>query len=94
MENILNNGFLELVCFCLKTGDPKFIAVSLEALANLLNFGKIYQESLGKNIIISKLEEIGMFDYLEKLQFHSSEIVYEKAVKLLENFFETEYQTD
>jgi len=38
-EIIIKQGIIELICFCLKNNDAKFIAVSLEALGNLLNFG-------------------------------------------------------
>jgi hypothetical protein len=92
MELILKQGILELVCHCLSMEDAKYIAVSLEALGNLLNFGKMYYTVDGRNLIVQKLEEIGMFDVLEKLQMHPVEIVYEKTIKLLETYFETENQ--
>lgn len=72
--------------------DAKYIAVSLEALTNLLNFGKTYYTQDGKNLIVKRIEELGMYDLLESLQMHPVEIVYEKTVKLLETFFETENQ--
>lgn len=92
MEKILNDGILELICHCLKSNDAKYIAVSLEALGNLLSFGKSYYMLNGKNLIVKKIEELGMFDILENLQFHPVEIVYEKTIKLLEAYFETENQ--
>jgi hypothetical protein len=91
MEHIINQGILELICFCLKLKDAKFIAVSLEALGNLLNFGKTYSMD-GKNPIVAMIDKLGMFDVLENLQLHPVEIVYEKTVKLLENYFDTENQ--
>lgn len=33
---------------------------------------------------------MGMFDVLEKLQYHPVEIVYEKTLKLLEMYFDTQ----
>jgi hypothetical protein len=77
----------------LKLKDAKYIAVSLEALSNLLAFGKLYYTNeYGKNLIVEKIEELGMFDVLENLQMHPVEIVYEKTIKLLETFFDTENQ--
>lgn len=90
MEYIIRQGILEMVCECLKMKDPKFIAVSLEALGNLLNFGKIYYTENGRNLIVAKVEQLGMFDVLESFQYHPVEIVYEKTIKLLEAYFETE----
>lgn len=92
METILQQGILELICHCLSRKDTKNVAVSLEALTNLLNFGKTYYSVDGKNLIVKRIEELGMFDQLENLQLHPAEIVYEKTVKLLETFFDTENQ--
>lgn len=92
METILKQNILELICHCLSMKDAKYIAVSLEALTNLLNFGKLYYSQSGKNLIVKRIEELGMFDVLENLQMHPVEIVYEKTVKLLESFFDTENQ--
>ena len=93
MEYILKQGILELICHCLKSNDAKYIAVSLEALSNLLNFGKLYLTTEdGRNLIVAKIGEMGMFEVLENLQLHPVEIVYEKTVKLLETYFDTENQ--
>ncbi len=92
-ELIIQQGILNLICYCLKLKDAKYIAVSLEALSNLLAFGKLYYTNeYGKNLIVEKIEELGMFDVLENLQMHPVEIVYEKTIKLLETFFDTENQ--
>jgi len=93
MNVLLNQGALELICFCLKSNDAKYVAVSLEALANLLNYGKLCMGmSDGKNFIVTKVGELGMFEVLENLQYHPVEIVYEKTIKILESYFDTENQ--
>lgn len=91
MEIIINQGILDLICHCLTLKDAKYVAVSLEGLTNLLNFGSLYytQEN-GKNLITQRIEQMGMFDILESLQTHPVEIVYEKTIQLLEKYFETE----
>jgi importin subunit alpha-1 len=91
-EIILKQGILEVICHCLKMKDAKYIAVSLEALGNLLAFGKNYAGEGQPNPIVKRIEELGMFDILENLQLHPVEIVYEKTVRLLETYFETENQ--
>lgn len=90
MEVILDQGILEIICNCLRLPDPKFMAVSLEALSNLLQYGSFHPSSNGVNLIVNKIEKLGMFDFLESLQFHPDEIVYEKTIKLLELYFNTE----
>jgi len=75
--------------FAFFSNDPKIIAVSLEALHNLLQFGKtFFALENGSNPIVKKIEELGMCDRLEQLQYNPIEIIYEKALKLIETFFE------
>jgi hypothetical protein len=90
MDVIISQNIIELICECLKLEDPKYIAVALEALANILTFGKTYYIENGVNLVLKKIEELGVTDLLESLQYHPVEIVYEKTLKLLEAFFETE----
>jgi len=42
VDIITKQGIIETVCQCLNINDPKVIAVSLEGLGNLLNYGKIF----------------------------------------------------
>lgn len=86
LEKLLSQGILELICLCMKNKESKYIAVSLEGMTNLLNYGKINQIN-GVNPIALKLEKMGFLDYLESLQRHHVEIIYEKTIRILENFF-------
>ena len=92
MDLIISQGIIELICDCLKIQEPRYIAVSIEALGNLLTFGKNYYTQNGINLILKRIQELGMNDLLESLQYHPVEIVYEKTLKLLEAFFDTENQ--
>jgi len=89
IKKILNQGILGIICDCLKMEDAKYLAVCLEAFGNLLAFGRKNNPD-GPNIIVNEVEKMGMFDVLEKLQYHPVEIVYEKTLKLLETYFETQ----
>ena len=89
MKKILDQGILKIICECLKLNDAKLLAICLEALGNLLVFGeKFSQNPAGENPIVYEIEKMGMFDILEKLQLHQSEIVYEKTLKILEKYFD------
>ena len=90
MQILIEQHIIELICDCLKMKDAKYLAVSLEAFGNLLAYGKKYLMIDGVNRIVTKVEELGMFDVLENLQYHPVEVVYEKTIKLLETYFETE----
>ena len=89
LKKILNDGILRIMSDCLKMEDAKYLAVCLEGFGNLLAFGKKSNPN-GPNPIVIELEKMGMFDVLEKLQLHPVEIVYEKTLKLLETYFETQ----
>ncbi len=86
MEKLFNQGILELICHCIKHKESKYIAVSLEALSNLLQYGKL---NLIKNVnlVALKLDKLGILDYLESLQRHHVELIYEKTIKILETYF-------
>lgn len=86
MEKLLNDGILDLLCICLKNKESKYIGVSLEAISNLLSYGKNYPVN-GENPIALKLEKNGTLDLLELLQRHHIEVIYEKTIKILETYF-------
>ena len=90
MKKILEQDILSTMNYCLLIDDAKNLAVNLEALGNLLAFGKNnkYNEI---NPVVKEMERIGMIDVLEKLQTHPVEIVYEKTLKLLLEYFEVQY---
>ena len=86
-KKILDQGILGIICECLKMNDAKNLAVCLEALGNILAFGKKSNPD-GNNPIIDEIEKLGMFDILEKLQFHPVEIVYDRIIKILDTYFD------
>ena len=90
MKKILEQDILLTMNNCLLIDDAKNLAVNLEALGNLLAFGKNNKFN-DVNPVVKEMERIGMVDVLEKLQTHPVEIVYEKTLKLLLEYFEVQY---
>ena len=90
MKKILEQGILLTMNNCLMFDDAKNLAVNLEALGNLLFFGKNNKID-GVNPVVKEMERIGMVDLLEKLQTHPFEVVYEKSLKLLLEYFDVQY---
>ena len=90
-EILFKQNILDLNCYLLKLfKESKYIAVCLEALGNLLEFGKKYFVNETGNPVVNELIKKGMCDYLEELQLNPNELIYEKALKLIENYFETD----
>lgn len=90
MKKILEQNILGCIKFCLLINETKNLAVNLEALNNLLQFGKEHKLN-NVNIVAEEMERIGMLDILENLQSHPVEIVYEKTLKLLCDHFEVQF---
>lgn len=89
MKKIIDEGIVEIICSLLKEKNTKILCISLEALGNLLIFGKKNSVN-GRNFIVEKIENCGAEDDLVNLQYHSLDIVYQKALYILENYFDTE----
>ena len=89
LENLINNGLLKAICDGIKGDEIKEIAVCLEGLFCLLNFGKQCSKD-NYNAITYEIEKMGMLDIIENLQYNRNEFVYEKAYLLIENFFNFE----
>ena len=69
----------------------------MEGIENILKFGKehfIGKE--GENLFAVELEACGGVDNLEELQLHKNHEVYDRAVRMLETYYnlEVENQND
>ena len=90
LEKLLMNGLLKVICDCIKGEEIKEIIICLEALSHLLSFGEKYRVD-DRNLIMEEIEKMGMYDILEKLQYHRNDIIYERAYAIIQNFFKYEY---
>lgn len=87
LNKIVDLGIVEIICSFLKEKTQNnIIVISLEALGNLLAYGK--KNSVNEvNEIVKRIEN-GEND-LKQLQFHSIGMIYEKALFILEKYFDT-----
>jgi len=71
------------------------ILVAMEAIENILRVGKkAAGANNGTNKYAEFVEECGGLDNLEVLQRHENEEIYDKAVKILRNYFDSEEAED
>ena len=78
---------VEIICSFLKEKIQKILLL-LEALGNLLAYGK--KNSVNEeNEIVKRIVNCGGENDLEQLQFHSVGMIYEKALFILEKYFDT-----
>jgi importin subunit alpha-1 len=78
-----------------KCQDPKVIQVALEGMSNILLVGKREADKVGgENKFATILEECYGLDYLEELQHHENQEIYEQVVKMLREYFDSEEDDD
>jgi hypothetical protein len=72
------------LCDLLKSQEPKFVAVILDALMTLLTSAKKH-DYLER--VTNAVEECGGLDILESMQNHDNQEIYEKVYHIIETFF-------
>lgn len=93
IDYLVQKGCIASFCAQLSCKDAKMISVALEGLQNILQRGA-HLTAASENPYAIKVEECGGLDSLEKLQEHPNRDIYEKAVRLLEDFFDAEEEVD
>jgi len=89
---ILNNGVFSCLVELLQEQDAKILQVALEGIQNCLKWGKQFNlnDESGTNKFVVELENKGGIDSLENLQNHPNHDIYEKALQILEGYFDAE----
>lgn len=86
-------GCVKPLCDLLTCSDVRIVTVALEGLDNILRVGETLRElagANGSNPFATLVDEAEGIEKIEELQNHSNEDVYEKAVALLETYFDVE----
>ena len=90
---LLNNGVFKCLLELLdEVSDARMLNELLEGIENCLKWGKqlnLVDES-GANRFVMALEEQGGIGKIENLRTHPSNEVHERAIRILQNYFETE----
>lgn len=83
--SMVDAGGLEplIEVLALENIDPAFLVAILDALRKVLEVGENFANQSYEQLI----DENNGIEYLEELQTHPSEIVYEKVVSLIEDYF-------
>lgn len=87
---LVSQAAIPALCTMLKCGDVKMVMVVLDALINILKVGQKQSKGTEDNHYAEMVEECGGLDLLEELQRHENEEVYDKCVKILQEYFESE----
>lgn len=92
---LAQNNAIEPLCSMFNCPDPKMIVVAMEGVENILRVGQRTSEAENcANKYAEKVEECGGLDSLENLQTNQNEDVYNKAVRILKDYFEHEEEEE
>ncbi len=88
---LVAQGCIKPLCDLLTASDARVITVALEGLENILKVAENDSKNTGgRNEYADFIEEAEGLDKIEQLQVHQNIDIYEKAVKILENYFAAE----
>jgi len=90
IKYMVDQNLIEPMCELLQCSDARIILVALEGLENLLKVGDKESKDNSSNEYVLLIEEHHGVDYIEQLQNHPNNEIYEKAVIILENYFAAE----
>jgi HEAT repeat protein len=95
IKYMVENGCIAPICDLLDVPEPKIVNVALEALENILRVGKEEVDAIGGNNVYSLIvQEVGGIDKIEGLQSHQNDEIYDRAVSILETYFDIEEPAD
>ncbi|CAB4061038.1 KPNA2_7 [Lepeophtheirus salmonis] len=81
---LLQTGVLKPLCDLLNTKDDLMVSVILDSITNVMSAA----QSIGEVEKVGEIiEECGGLDKIESLQNHANDKIYEKALKIIQNFF-------
>ncbi|KAI3438906.1 hypothetical protein D9Q98_001320 [Chlorella vulgaris] len=93
IKYLVSQGGIKPLCDLLSCSDARIVTVALEGLENILKVGEAEKElggATGTNPFAQLVDEAEGLDKIEDLQNHSNEDIYEKAVAILEAYFDVE----
>jgi len=88
---LVQQGCVPPLAELLNVQDPKIIIVALEGLENILKIGDAEAKHMGTdNMMVQIVEQSNGAANIEQLQHHENEDIYNKAVRILEQYFNVE----
>ncbi|XP_071954885.1 importin subunit alpha-1-like [Antedon mediterranea] len=84
---LVRAGVVPPLCKMLDVKEAKIVMISLDALNNILIAADKLEQ---KPKITAVIEQIGALDTIEKLQTHTNEEIYQKALNIIDNHFPLE----
>lgn len=93
IKYLVSAGCIRPLCDLLTCADVRIVTVALEGLENILKVGETEKElqgANGNNPYAELVDEAEGLDKIEELQNHNNEDIYNKAIGILEAYFDVE----
>lgn len=90
---LVQQGSIAALCNLLTAQDSKIITVVLEGLENILKVAAQRPGAINEHVI-RMFSECGGLEKIEALQSHSNQSIYQRALKILTNYFGGEEEDD
>mmetsp|Transcript_4067 Transcript_4067/g.13063 ORF Transcript_4067/g.13063 Transcript_4067/m.13063 type:complete len:454 (+) Transcript_4067:1-1362(+) len=96
IQYLVSQGVIQPLVSLFQCHDSRVVMVALEGVDNILSAGERVKQAqgLGENLFAGFFEECGGLDALEQLQNHEAANIYDKAVSILQTYFEVEGDDD
>ncbi|POM76876.1 Importin alpha-2 subunit [Phytophthora palmivora] len=95
IKYLVQQGCIPPLVKLLDVQDPRIINVSLDALENILRAGEADMSLVDtENRMARYIEEADGVELIQNLQFHQEEDIYEKSVRIIQDYFDGEDEED
>jgi importin subunit alpha-6/7 len=89
---LVEKGLIKALGGILKVDDIRMLAVALEGLDNTLaNGAKNHLDENGENKFAIMMEQEDYISDLEELQQHPNHTIYQQALKIIDKYFQADY---
>eukprot|EP01095_Lingulamoeba_sp_RSL-Kostka_P015463 TRINITY_DN7121_c0_g1_i1.p1 TRINITY_DN7121_c0_g1~~TRINITY_DN7121_c0_g1_i1.p1 ORF type:complete len:525 (+),score=233.87 TRINITY_DN7121_c0_g1_i1:95-1669(+) len=94
VQVLVEEGCIPPLCELLYAPDARVIAVALEGLENIIEFGEEDKIQNGTNEYISLIEEADGVEKIESLQSHPNRSIFGKATSIIDKYFSKNEEED
>lgn len=94
---LVSQGCIKPLCDLLECSDQRIIIVALEGLDNILKVGEANRElgpPGGANLHAQYIDEAEGLEKIENLQNHSNNDIYQKAIRIIETYWDVDGDED
>jgi hypothetical protein len=94
IKYLVEQGAIKPLCDLIVCSDARIVTVALEGLENILKVGEAMKTEGSPNQFAQFIDEADGLEKIENLQNHNNNDIYDKAMKILEEYFGLEDEED